>query len=81
MLCLCIEDLKCQLSFIIIIFYVILLAIILQQTHLWLPANPSALTLPSTRTRTRSTAPNPAQTYLTFQVLSLSSPPFRSKPV
>lgn len=71
-----IEGLRCQLNFIIIIFYFTLLAIILQQTHLWLPANPSALTLPISTTRTRGAALNPAQIYLTFQVLSPSSPSF-----
>lgn len=56
----CIKGLRYQLNFIIIIFYFILLVIILQQTCLWLPANPSALNLPITITKTRSTAPNPA---------------------
>lgn len=77
----CVEGLRCQLGFIIIIFYFILLVTILQQTRLWLPANPSAPTLPITTTRTRSAAPNPAQTDLTFQVLSPSFPPFQSKAV
>lgn len=61
-------------------YYFILLAIILEQTHLWLPANPSALTLPITTTRTGSAAPNPAQTDLTFQVLSTSSPHSKANP-
>lgn len=74
----CTEGLRCQLNF--IIFYFILLATILQQTHLWLPANPSALTLPITITRTRSAAPNPAQTDLPFQVLSPSSPHSEANP-